>query len=190
MPGFHSIGFPCERGTLSTHSGRYHTIVKFPFNWFPLREGNLFMACNCDAIVTGFHSIGFPCERGTEWCFHNAKFDLQVRFHSIGFPCERGTVPVWRKGAAKGCFHSIGFPCERGTDRSLHAYRDAVFKFPFNWFPLREGNRRTNKPFPRGRLGVSIQLVSPARGEHSRLSLNELRGWVSIQLVSPARGEL
>ena len=39
--GFHSIGFPCERGTRSLALSRAAFPFLFPFNWFPLREGNL-----------------------------------------------------------------------------------------------------------------------------------------------------
>jgi len=37
------------------------------------------------------------------------------------------------------CFHSIGFLCERGlaTDEGIEI-RSLAYKFPFNWFPLRE----------------------------------------------------
>ena len=38
--GFHSIGFPCERGhTEHTRSRSTSPHSKFPFNWVPLREG-------------------------------------------------------------------------------------------------------------------------------------------------------
>ena len=41
---------------------------------------------------------------------------------------------------------------------------DHRISFPFNWFPLREGNFR--QPWAWLIInGVSIQLVSPARGE-------------------------
>ena len=109
------------------------------------------------------------------------------------------------------CFHSIGFPCERGTWDDIIVIVE--FKFPFNWFPLREGN--TSFSLARVILTVSIQLVSPARGEPTldlQATFAEGRfpfNWfplregngdstnfayrkidVSIQLVSPARGEL
>ena len=114
MSCFHSIGFPCERGTklyslqpgirirvsiqlVSPARGELQIQIllshqqKFPFNWFPLREGNMGLGLVKSHGAMSFHSIGFPCERGTKcWTFGNA--------------CSG--------------------------------------KFPFNWFPLREGNLR------------------------------------------------
>ena len=61
-------------------------------------------------------------------------------FHSIGFPCERGVgIALTRCAMAVAGFHSIGFPCERGASSSVDI--------------TTEDNL------------VSIQLVSPARGE-------------------------
>ena len=37
--GFHSIGFPCERGVATTPPESVVEWHQFPFNWFPLREG-------------------------------------------------------------------------------------------------------------------------------------------------------
>jgi hypothetical protein len=37
---------------------------------------------------------------------------------------------------------------------------------------------------------VSIQLMSPASGDRSNLSLDAILGFVSIQLMSPASGDL
>ena len=63
---FHSIGFPCERGTW-IHFANVLTgeRFKFPFNWFPLREGNPKQLPQSLMNDLSFHSIGFPCERGT-----------------------------------------------------------------------------------------------------------------------------
>ena len=60
-------------------------------------------------------------------------------FHSIGFPCERGVVTQQGNTFNGAGFHSIGFPCERGASSSVDI--------------TTEDNL------------VSIQLVSPARGE-------------------------
>ena len=92
-----------------------------------------------------------------------------------------------------------------------------LIEFPFNWFPLREGSYQDGKlNVSSEELEVSIQLVSPARGEtpttnspvsvavtgfHSigfpcergdrKSCLGQDSGLlVSIQLVSPARGEI
>ena len=136
--------------------------VLFPFNWFPLREGNLF----------------------------TPKMGILFTFPFNWFPLREGNSVL--RGMAK---------------------RE---EFPFNWFPLREGNRGSVRPYRGLGLDVSIQLVSPARGELDRLNRPRLpqaksfhsigfpcergttttaasgtvkTGLVSIQLVSPARGE-
>ena len=113
-----------------------------------------------------FHSIGFPCERGVRYLLKVLDTPLFVCFHSIGFPCERGVT--FTDGSsekiAPDCFHSIGFPCERGEARF------------------------TDLPSPSFCL-VSIQLVSPARGEDMDTDRSFSGVSVSIQLVSPARGE-
>ena len=63
-------------------------------------------------------------------------------------------------------FHSIGFPCERGGTGSFCK-------------------------LPKIPISVSIQLVSPARGEADwEKYIGRLMTVVSIQLVSPARGEV
>ena len=38
--GFHSIGFPCERGDPEVKKAIEQWGIGFPFNWFPLREGS------------------------------------------------------------------------------------------------------------------------------------------------------
>ena len=38
-------------------------------------------------------------------------------------------------------------------------------------------------------MPVSIQLMSPASGDRSNLSLDAILGFVSIQLMSPASGD-
>ena len=68
------------------------------------------------------------------------------------------------------CFHSIGFPCERGTILKTHT-RSLDCQFPFNWFPLREGNSQHSTTPDELFSDVSIQLVSPARGEHETAAL-------------------
>ena len=70
---------------------------------------------------------------------HPLHLSLHLSFHSIGFPCERGDYTCWMTHSVLLCFHSIGFPCERGALSS-----SLVVFFC---------------------TGVSIQLVSPARGE-------------------------
>ena len=61
-------------------------------------------------------------------------------------------------------FHSIGFPCERGDTVTIGDPGEPI-------------------------TCVSIQLVSPARGELDYSHFLEALAKVSIQLVSPARGE-
>ena len=139
---------------------------------------------------------------------------LQICFHSIGFPCERGTFyrkcHSWQNILS---FHSIGFPCERGTNHRIATLTKSG-KFPFNWFPLREGNSYYVWEGVHAGGKVSIQLVSPARGEpfqfcqpidifefpfnwfplregnNNDIGHYQFQWNVSIQLVSPARGEL
>ena len=163
---FHSIGFPCERGLLTTESS--------------------------DFAIASFHSIGFPCERGPDWCpcknvHPHVTVSIQLgspargdtfiitlpppvilnrfpfnwvplregtltrrrscsvsppSFHSIGFPCERGLAALPRPPANRRTgFHSIGFPCERGLTAppGLAMPQQPEVRFPFNWVPLREG---------------------------------------------------
>ena len=131
---FHSIGFPCERGTVFSPGCKMDTVL-FPFNWFPLREGNLF----------------------------TPKMGILFTFPFNWFPLREGNSVL--RGMAK---------------------RE---EFPFNWFPLREGNRGSVRPYRGLGLDVSIQLVSPARGERGIMGVFVLLLLVSIQLVSPARGE-
>ena len=61
-------------------------------------------------------------------------------FHSIGFPSEWGVKKVVAVGGGQRCFHSIGFPSEWGVATA------GVGNFPPDT--------------------VSIQLGSPASGEH------------------------
>ena len=78
----------------------------------------------------------------------------------------RGEARVWRTKDSwrhSVSFHSIGFPCERGGGFRAFTLTWSVF--------------------------VSIQLVSPARGEVVDECWDQLIRGVSIQLVSPARGE-
>ena len=112
-------------------------------------------------------------------------------FHSIGFPCERGDIFVLDDATPNESFHSIGFPCERGAVKVM-AYTKKAGSFPFNWFPLREGRLTAADHFVFSSMNhlVSIQLVSPARGEALEFDAVDFqRYYVSIQLVSPARGE-
>ena len=58
-------------------------------------------------------------------------------------------------------------PLREGTSgaKAELPYRIEIW-FPFNWVPLREGTQNTiTSPVNRPRLGVSIQLGSPARGD-------------------------
>ena len=93
-------------------------LSKFPFNWFPLREGNLTLIRLVVGGLVDFHSIGFPCERGTR---NRARHRDSARGISIQLVSpargEHGYSPYPARGARYN-FHSIGFPCERGT--SIH----------------------------------------------------------------------
>ena len=125
---FHSIGFPCERGTVFSPGCKMDTVL-FPFNWFPLREGNLF----------------------------TPKMGILFTFPFNWFPLREGNSVL--RGMAK---------------------RE---EFPFNWFPLREGNRGSVRPYRGLGLDVSIQLVSPARGELDRLNRPRLPQAKSVQSI-------
>ena len=164
-------------------------IVGFPFNWFPLREGSM------NAVFANCTNFNKP------------------RFHSIGFPCERGVAAVVHPALSLGLFPFNWFPLREGSSRS--AVSLCSMQFPFNWFPLREGRLQSVPPasVPITPSPVSIQLVSPARGEQTLLVVEGVRtfpfNWFplregsaeanaiaqaakhgsSIQLVSPARGE-
>ena len=138
MSCFHSIGFPCERGTklyslqpgirirvsiqlVSPARGELQIQIllshqqKFPFNWFPLREGNMGLGLVKSHGAMSFHSIGFPCERGTR----TLKF-IKLRIWEVSIqlvsPARGEPTIVFNPypQQPKG-FHSIGFPCERGT---------------------------------------------------------------------------
>ena len=64
-----------------------------------------------------------------------------------------------------GRFPFNWFPLREGRDDGYVMAR-AFIQFPFNWFPLREGSYLSIRPDHSFRgIGVSIQLVSPARGE-------------------------
>ena len=134
--------FPLREG--SSHTQRKMTSFPlFPFNWFPLREGSWKAKLVTGKLrrFLGFHSIGFPCERGvSKSLWLHAQDAEEGSFHSIGFPCERGvnTITDFINSDYDPGFHSIGFPCERGA-----------------WLSTRLSTSHT----------VSIQLVSPARGE-------------------------
>ena len=111
-----------------------------------------------------FHSIGFPCERGATIAV-NIGGNIKS-FHSIGFPCERGApAPAPAPAAPEPApeFPFNWFPLREGRLYVLDDTQRAAL-FPFNWFPLREG-RSCKTRDPPVHPGVSIQLVSPARGE-------------------------
>ena len=143
IKSFHSIGFPCERGApapapapaapepapefpfnwFPLREGRLYVLddtqraALFPFNWFPLREGSLEFKLSGLFLHRCFHSIGFPCERGVSTYSTQSVHAHRSCFHSIGFPCERGAACSKNKFSLMlgSSFHSIGFPCERGV---------------------------------------------------------------------------
>ena len=113
--GFHSIGFPCERGTVWDFTVKDEYMV-FPFNWFPLREGNLgLFVVTRSPHCERFHSIGFPCERGT---YGNCEKQYDKRSVSIQLvsPARGEHLVLLLYPTLNKRFHSIGFPCERGTN--------------------------------------------------------------------------
>ena len=137
MPsGFHSIGFPCERGGIST--ALLYLESRFPFNWFPLREGSIINFGLPVAVYLGFHSIGFPCERGARLSRRLPRIRARVSIQLVS-PArgELRKLFLWAS-LLPASFHSIGFPCERGAKGV-----ELMKKWSL----------------------VSIQLVSPARGE-------------------------
>ena len=141
----------------------FYDDLKFPFNWFPLREGNF------GGLTSPVKSCRFPFN----W-----------------FPLREGNNSYLRLDTEEGRIVSIQLVSPaRGELPMLNEQQAIAFKFPFNWFPLREGNFLYDRlseqgiPFPFNwfplregnicqRFGttsdrvVSIQLVSPARGEH------------------------
>ena len=134
----------------------------FPFNWFPLREGNCICVLltehtgvsiqlvspargelaenksSCDAYDR-FPFNWFPLREGNcnsvRW-----EGDRLLMFPFNWFPLREGNETIAPVETIGSCFHSIGFPCERGTCDRQTADRDSFDRFPFNWFPLREGN--------------------------------------------------
>ena len=64
--------------------------VSFPFNWFPLREGNsLFSKFMARPLWVSIQLVS-PA-RGELFGFGLQYCESFLCFHSIGFPCERGT---------------------------------------------------------------------------------------------------
>ena len=88
-------------------------------------------------------------------------------------------------------FHSIGFPCERGAPGEAFPGLLLIVKVSIQLVsPARGEFTESVENIPNEAVKVSIQLVSPARGEKSKiLILFPIVSGVSIQLVSPARGE-
>ena len=127
------------RGELRWTNVMIGMLIWFPFNWFPLREGNSGLGDGNMITEYRFHSIGFPCERGTYChsgnpCGSGGRVSIQLVSPARGeLPSALGMADNQRG------FHSIGFPCERGTRLDLGSGK--------------------------GSIDVSIQLVSPARGE-------------------------
>ena len=115
---FHSIGFPCERGVFICR-GVYVSDYKFPFNWFPLREGRQ----------------GHQGQR--PWPATHTNVSIQLVSPARGE--LQVTSRVWLRVILGFSFHSIGFPCERGDGYDDIVMGNPSSKFPFNWFPLREG---------------------------------------------------
>ena len=209
---FHSIGFPCERGTASQadeNGNIYQVSIQLvsPARGEPLRESELHMWGVC------FHSIGFPCERGTQasQCADSA---AQKGFHSIGFPCERGTIsdgfspvagivsiqlvspargehPLRRASSSPRVFPFNWFPLREGNLVASVCGSISNEKFPFNWFPLREGNSGNRRVIEAVKTAKFPFNWFPLReGNFARARDKFSEGVVSIQLVSPARGEL
>ena len=90
LVGFHSIGFPCERGLEVVAEGDRYGCVSIQLG-SPARGDAPVkpILAKCEDKRSGFHSIGFPCERGP-FLSTNTKSSPILGFHSIGFPCERG----------------------------------------------------------------------------------------------------
>ena len=89
---------------------------------------------------------------------------IDASFHSIGFPCERGVRRRRTRGRA-GLRVSIQLVSPaRGEFIKVPPQTFLQMRFPFNWFPLREGSSEETLP-DTDTTEVSIQLVSPARGE-------------------------
>ena len=78
---------------------------EFPFNWFPLREGN-------DSL--------------REYSDRPAPVSIQLVSPARGEPLNF-TSPTRTN---EQCFHSISFPCERGTQHQQAL--EVTKKFPFN----------------------------------------------------------
>ena len=140
--GFHSIGFPCERGAKFDFFSEHKALRGVSIQLVSPARGEFGMSI--------FGVLAFQC------------------FHSIGFPCERGvrsTLSRRKLNASEvGSFHSIGFPCERGVGSGfLQTVNNQNLVFPFNWFPLREGSCSevtcavTNKPMSFHSIGFPCE---------------------------------
>ena len=156
--GFHSIGFPCERGerTECVISQEY---ILFPFNWFPLREGS-----------ADGHFYGFRPGRVSIQLVSPARGELGFLGYAVALKLKKVSIQL----VSPACGELMATYLMKNTLKS---------SFPFNWFPLREGSTITGG-IVRLRISkrVSIQLVSPARGEWATTIVHRLsnRGFHSI----------
>ena len=139
--GFHSIGFPCERGPALPVGLKPSPFNWFPFNWVPLREGTL--ECLVERREFRFPVFPFnwvPLREGTTTLSLSLN-KTAISFHSIGFPCERGLgLNLLLQGCICGIPVSIqlGSPA-RGDLKDSYHFAPVSERFPFNWVPLREG---------------------------------------------------
>ena len=158
------------RGDFSHGVTKSQIREEFPFNWFPLREGTRLIhgvmeVCKLVSIQLVSPTRGDRMSRGG---YLIATWGLS--FHSTGFPYERGQCTMTNSSANSQTTVSIQLVSPTRGDllkrsRQPPPLRPSL-KFPFNWFPLREG---THQSLPltqqRNITCVSIQLVSPTRGD-------------------------
>ena len=71
------------RGELRWTNVMIGMLIWFPFNWFPLREGNSGLGDGNMITEYRFHSIGFPCERGTRLDLGSGKGSIDVSIQLV-----------------------------------------------------------------------------------------------------------
>ena len=132
--------------------------------------------------MRSFHSTDFPYERGHEQLVQNFE-------SGVDFPYERGRRNQRKIADKSESFHSTDFPYERGR---MIGWMLWIHRLSFHStdFPYERGPGRVRGTSCCTRIMVSIQLISPTRGDIKRFALpGYFKYQVSIQLISPTRGD-